>query len=82
MICDISTDKQRKIVPKDKLAAVVDLQWDVLSDFYVIVSYKNGDIFLWDMESEAALSSFDRQGAGVRGLAWMDWAPGNFATGN
>ncbi len=51
-------------MPKEKLAAVVDLQWDVLSDFYVVATYKNGDISLWDMETEAVLSTFDRQGAG------------------
>jgi WD40 repeat protein len=81
-VCDVQTDKIKKVVPKEKLASVVDLQWDVLSDFYAVVSYRSGDIFLWDMESETALSSFDRQGAGVRCLAWMTYAPGNFATVN
>ena len=70
-----------RMAPKDR-SAVVDLQWDPLSPFYMIVAYKAGDISLWDMESETELHQFNRQGTGLRSLAWMEWAPGSFASVN
>ncbi len=58
------------------------MQWDLLSNHYLLVAHKDGAVALWDAESLAPLHAFDRQGGGVTALAWMPWAPGNFATVN
>lgn len=77
----VSTSKLSRMSPKDR-SSVVDLQWDPLSPYYMIVAYKAGDISLWDMETEAELHQFNRQGSGLRSLAWMEWAPGSFTSVN
>lgn len=67
---------------KEHSVPVVDLRWDMLSPLYLLCGYKNGDVSLWDMEACAELNVFDRQGAGLRAIGWLEWAPGNFATVN
>lgn len=60
--------------------AVIDVQWDPLSDQYCLVAYKSGHMTMFDMEREAAVQQFEPQPMGLTGVAWMRWSPGSFAT--
>lgn len=77
---DGSKSRLVKLTPKSEKPAVADLQWDELSNIYLLAAYRNGAIVLWDCESQSELHSFDRQGSGLTALSWMPWASGNFAT--
>eukprot|EP00753_Platysulcus_tardus_P016802 PLAT6049.1.p1 GENE.PLAT6049.1~~PLAT6049.1.p1 ORF type:complete len:1230 (-),score=555.27 PLAT6049.1:33-3722(-) len=79
---DISARKTNRMSIKGKTSMIMDLRWDVLSNTYLLVAYKNGSISLWDTEHQTELHEFDRQGAGLRSIAWMDWAPGSFVSVN
>eukprot|EP01029_Cantina_marsupialis_P006633 TRINITY_DN17330_c0_g1_i2.p1 TRINITY_DN17330_c0_g1~~TRINITY_DN17330_c0_g1_i2.p1 ORF type:complete len:1039 (+),score=278.44 TRINITY_DN17330_c0_g1_i2:139-3255(+) len=78
-----STKKENKIsISEEATSAIIDLQWDPLSDSYLLVAMKNGDISLWDVGSNSLLHVFERQGAGLCGINWLEWAPGSFCSAN
>lgn len=45
---------------------------------YVLVGYTSGSVVLWDAAAHCSISTFDRCVAGLVGIRWMAWAPGNF----
>ena len=45
---------------------------------YVLVGYGSGAVVLWDAAGHCAITTFDRSVAGLAGIRWMAWAPGNF----
>lgn len=60
---------------------VVDLQWDPLSDVYLLAAYAHSQMVLWDATSRQPMRVYDSvHCGGLRGVAWLPWAPGSFAT--
>jgi len=78
--CDKRVTKAPLFV-QDRTQGVVDLQWDRLSSIYVLVAYSSF-ISLWDAESGSEIHVFDKQGAGITSIAWLDWTAGNFVSTN
>lgn len=70
--------------------AVAEARWDPLSDNYLIVALRSGTMRLYDTTGYARSDgtnnapkpamSFDRAVGGVRALAWVPGAPGDFVT--
>mmetsp|Transcript_40650 Transcript_40650/g.127192 ORF Transcript_40650/g.127192 Transcript_40650/m.127192 type:complete len:1430 (-) Transcript_40650:52-4341(-) len=67
---------------RERISAVVGLQWDRLSNSYLLAAHKDGSLALWDAEAGNLLRAFEKQGGGQGAIAWMDWEPGNFAQAN
>lgn len=65
---------------------ITDFKWDPFSDGYLVVSYKNGQIVLYDTNrdsiEEFKVRTFDKISGGVSCLAMIDDEPGNFVTGD
>jgi WD40 repeat protein len=66
---------------KDRNTPVVDLQWDRLSELYLLVAYETY-ISLWDVEASYEVHVFDKQNIAITAIAWLDWTPGNFVSTN
>jgi len=79
---DMSTETLTKIPPMEKGVAVAAMSWDPLSDQYMLVSNAAGTTKLMDVSSKTMVRSFDKETHTVKAMAWLDWAPGNFATCN
>ncbi|OQR87320.1 hypothetical protein ACHHYP_09116 [Achlya hypogyna] len=75
--------REKKAGPK-KAQGITDMQWDSLSNLYLLVAYRDGHSALWEVTeaSGAQLHTFDKQGAGTNAIAWLPWAPGQFVTTN
>lgn len=61
----------KKIYEKNVLfldRGVTDMQWDPLSDAFLLVSFQNGDIALFNSEEAQEVRSFERQVGGEQCL--------------
>ena len=58
---------------------LVDVQWDPLSDAYLLVGCATGTLHMYDVESRQPLQTFDQE-RGLTSLAWMPGVPGDFVT--
>ncbi|CAE7892179.1 yrhG, partial [Symbiodinium sp. KB8] len=76
------TQKKVVIVGKSKTSkdAVTDAQWDPLSDDYLLVSFADGSLTLYDASKQAEVHSFEKQSQAIRSLAWAKAQPGNFVS--
>eukprot|EP00913_Durusdinium_trenchii_P033828 g31666.t1 len=74
--------KKVQIAGKSKTSkdAVTDAQWDPLSEDYLLVSFADGSLVLFDVTKQAELHSFDKQSQSIRSLAWAKAQPGNFVS--
>jgi hypothetical protein len=63
---------------KNKLP-IEDLAW-YIGENYVLVSYIDGSMRLFEMENEEEKFSFERQGAGNKSLCWINNMSGDFIT--
>lgn len=70
------------IVGKSKTTKdpVTDAQWDPLSEDYLLASFQDGSLTLYDASSQREIHSFERQTQGVKSIAWAKAQPGNFIT--
>jgi hypothetical protein len=57
---------------------VLDLQWDPLSDNYLIVSFGSGHMALFDTDKRTQVRAFDKSPGGSRCLEWLPKSPGSF----
>jgi WD40 repeat protein len=57
---------------------VIDLQWDPLSDNYLLVAYKNGAIKLLDTDSGQDVFVYEVSPTGVSAIRWVANVPGEF----
>jgi WD40 repeat protein len=57
---------------------VVDLQWDPLSDNYLIASFGSGVMALYDTHERVQVRAFDKSPGGNRCLEWLPTSPGSF----
>lgn len=80
LACEMAHDNVKRLEMPKQPAATEDLQWDPLSDKYIIVAFKDGSMVLFDAEESSILQTFDRQGAGIRSIAWNKAVPGEFFT--
>ncbi|CAG9324590.1 unnamed protein product [Blepharisma stoltei] len=78
--CEMKHDNVKRLEMPKQPSATEDLQWDPLSDKYLLVAFKDGSMVLFDAEEQSILQTFDRQGAGIRSIAWNKAAPGEFFT--
>lgn len=84
LLLDASTTTQAvcKILEvKDRTTEVVDIQWDRLSDVYLLVAYQNF-VSLWDAERAEEIHTFERQPIPITSIDWLDWTAGNFISTN
>ena len=75
---NIETNQQKKVQRADKLP-VEDLAWYKGED-YLMASFSDGALALYDVESEEEKQSYERQGAGTKSIAWIDNMSGDFIT--
>jgi WD40 repeat protein len=77
---DTATRKCRRCkASKDRVGqGVLDLQWDPLSDNYILVSFDSGDVALFDYVSLEEMRTFERQSGGMNRLSWIRSSPGTF----
>jgi WD40 repeat protein len=77
---DTATRKCRRCkASKDRVGqGVLDLQWDPLSDNYILVSFDSGDVALFDYVSLEEMRTFERQSGGMNRLSWIRASPGTF----
>ena len=75
---NIETNQQKKVQRADKLP-VEDLAWYKGED-YLMASFSDGALALYDGESEEEKQSYERQGAGTKSIAWIDNMSGDFLT--
>ena len=61
---------------------IVDMAWDPLGANCMVAAYACGVTVMWDVETSSQLSTFQKQPLGIRGMAWLPWAPGLFMTVN
>ena len=59
--------------------ALLDAQWDPLSESYLLVGGRSGTLHMYDVESKQTLQTFDQE-RGLCSLAWVPAAPGDFVT--
>ena len=57
-----------------------DIQWDPLSDKYLLVAFKDGSLALFDVETAQILQIFDKISSGIKSIAWNKASPGEFFT--
>jgi len=57
---------------------VVDLQWDPLSDNYLIAAFGSGLMGLFDTDKQVQVRAFDKSPGGCRCLEWLPTSPGSF----
>lgn len=82
IVYNAQTQKKVVIVGKSKTSkdAVTDAQWDPLSDDYLLVSFADGSLTLYDASKQAEVHSFEKQSQAIRSLAWAKAQPGNFVS--
>lgn len=58
---------------------VLDLEWDPLSDNYLLASFGGGTMALFDVDALGMVRTFDKQaGGGIGCLEWIRGSPGSF----
>eukprot|EP00762_Andalucia_godoyi_P002785 ANDGO_04516.mRNA.1 putative WD repeat-containing protein alr2800 len=57
---------------------VEDIQWDPLSDTYILIAFSSGHVVLFDISSGSEIKHFERIAGGIQSLAWIPSEPGNF----
>ncbi|CAG9315711.1 unnamed protein product [Blepharisma stoltei] len=80
LFAEMGHDNVKRLEMPKQPAAAEDVQWDPLSDKYLLVSFKDGSMVLFDAVEAGILQTFDRQGAGIRSIAWNKKSPGEFFT--
>lgn len=75
VVVDTET-KSSKLLKMDKAEAVMDIQWDPLSDNYVLIAYRNGNIRLFDADTEKEMQAYEVQMGGISSLRWIPSNPG------
>ena len=69
MIMGTKKGKSTKLAAKN--VGVEDIQWDPNSPNYLLASWKDGSMSLFDYESEKEMMSFERQGSGTLKLIML-----------
>ena len=78
LACEMSHTNVKKMdLPKKKIASE-DIQWDPLSEKYLLVAFKDGSLALFDVETEQVLQTFDKISSGITCIAWNKSSPGEF----
>ena len=57
-----------------------EMQWDPLSEAYLLVSNVQGVVVLFDVASGSEMTLFDRAAGGLTALGFIPGEPGNFVT--
>lgn len=78
LACMMSNDNVKKCDLNKQSPPSEDIQWDPLSDKYLLVAFKDGSLALFDVETAQILSSFDRISTGIKSIAWNKSSPGEF----
>ena len=61
--------------------AIADVQWDPLSEGYLLLGCRSGVIHMYDVDANAQLQTFDKApGGGLQMLAWVPGVPGDFVS--
>ena len=80
LVCDMSHDNVKKLdLPKQSVGSE-DIQWDPLSDKYLLIAFKDGSLALFDAETAQVLQAFDKISTGIKSMAWNKSSPGEFFT--
>ncbi|OMJ90152.1 hypothetical protein SteCoe_7544 [Stentor coeruleus] len=80
LVCHMNHDNVKKLdLPKQNTPSE-DIQWDPLSDKYLLVAFKDGSLALFDVESAQILMAFDIISTGIKSMAWNKSSPGEFFT--
>ncbi len=80
LVYNMQQENFKKLEYKKQMMPVEDVSFDPLSDKYVLVAYKDGAMVLYDFEGPHVLTQFERQGAGIKCIAWNKAVPGEFFT--
>lgn len=76
--------RDENIEDNDELDPILALEWDVLSNDYILVASKLSGLRLLDSEKDLCISTFQlpSKAIHIRTLAWITDAPGLFLTGD
>lgn len=79
---NLATKKETVLEPKDEEAKprVSDIQWDIVSANYLLVSWVDGTMSLFDTENSTEMQTFDSQTNGISSILWIKGHPGGFMT--
>ncbi|OMJ89434.1 hypothetical protein SteCoe_8434 [Stentor coeruleus] len=80
LVCDMSHNNVKKLDLAKQNTPSEDIQWDPLSDKYLLVAFKDGNLVLFDVESTQVLMAFDQISTGIKSIAWNKSSPGEFFT--
>ena len=80
LACLMSTDSVKKLDLNKNSPACEDIQWDPLSDKYLLVGFKDGSLALFDVDTTQIMMAFDRISTGIKSIAWNKASPGEFFT--
>jgi WD repeat-containing protein 17 len=78
--CEMAHDNVKKMDLNKQSPSSEDIQWDPLSDKYLLVAFKDGSLALFDVETAQILMAFDKISTGIKSIAWNKAAPGEFFT--
>ena len=81
ILFSLEMKKQKLLASKKTGVQVVDVEFDPLSDTYLLVAYSDY-ISLFDSVAGVELHAFEHQPSGVSSIAWMRYAPGSFLSSN
>eukprot|EP01116_Phalansterium_solitarium_P012909 TRINITY_DN2963_c0_g1_i1.p1 TRINITY_DN2963_c0_g1~~TRINITY_DN2963_c0_g1_i1.p1 ORF type:complete len:1237 (+),score=444.65 TRINITY_DN2963_c0_g1_i1:142-3852(+) len=78
-VVDMSRGILRRIRPESDtpLGYVVDVQWDPLSDNYLLIGFRVGSIRMFDVDTMQPMRLFEQPG-GCSSLRWIATVPGGF----
>lgn len=81
MVGSLGGGKPKKF-PVESLAKkpMVEMQWDPLSETYVLVANALGTVVLFDVSTGMEMTVFDRAAGGLTGIGFIPGEPGNFVT--
>jgi WD40 repeat protein len=80
LACLMSTDSVKKLDLNKNSPPSEDIQWDPLSEKYLLVAFKDGSLALFDVETTQIMMSFERISTGIKSIAWNKSSPGEFFT--
>jgi WD repeat-containing protein 17 len=80
LICEIAHDNVKKMDLNKQSTGSEDVEWDPLSDKYLLVAFKDGSLALFDVETTQVLRMFDKITTGIKSIAWNKSSPGEFFT--
>ena len=75
---NLTTRKYNRLIRKPKIG-VEDIQWNP-GENYIMASYEDGSMKLFEMDMEEERFSFERQGAGIKSISWIGNMSGDFLT--